>query len=202
MILELIILLLPLYISAILEKKTIKAEFKEIGFFRGLKGTFTVVLRIILGVDIGIFLYFFARLFLFLYKDILIIYLFGTQFVEEGVSNSISTEPIHPNFLEITLIIILQVLITSPSEEGFFRGFLIQKFNRKLKLKYTVVISSTFFAFYHVPPFLVPLSTIITYFGYYFLLGFLLTLIFIYSNKSLLMCIISHSVFNILILVI
>lgn len=201
MILELIILLVPVYVSSILEKKSIKVEFKEIGFFRGSKGIFNLVLRIILGIDVGIFLYIFAGLFLFLYKDILITSLFGTQFVEEGVSNRINAAPINSNLLEIIFIIILQVLITSPSEEGFFRGFLIQKFNRKLKLKYTVLISSALFTFYHLPPFLVPVTTIITYFGYYFLLGFLLALIFIYSNKSIMICIISHSIFNIFILV-
>ncbi|MFW9772781.1 MAG: lysostaphin resistance A-like protein [Promethearchaeota archaeon] len=202
MILELIILIIPLVISAVLGKKPLKAEFKEIGFVRDSKSILNSFLKIIIGIDLGIFLYLFAGLLLFLYRDILITILLGIQFVEEGISNRIITEPIKPNLLEITLLIIIQVLVTSPSEEGFFRGFFIQKLKRKLKLIYAVLISSTFFTIYHLPPFLVPVQTIIAYFGYYFLLGFLLGLIFIYSNRSLMVCIIAHSVFNILILVI
>jgi len=201
-VLESIILFIPVSISALIEKKSLKTEFKEIGFSRSSKSIFDTFLKFILGLDIGIFLYLLRGYFLFFYKDILITNLFGIEFVKQGVTNIINTEPIQPDPLEITLIIILRTLITSPSEEGFFRGFLIQKSNLKLKMRYIVIISSTFFTVYHLPPFLVPIQSIITYFGYFFLLGFLFAIIFIYSNRSLIVCIIAHSVFNILILVI
>jgi len=198
--LELFLIIFPVFISAKLEKKSLKEEFKEIGFFREDKSTYRACLKIILGIDIGIFLYLFSGFLMFVYRNILIESLFGTRFVEEGITNIINTEPIQPSYIEISITIILQILITGPCEEGFFRGFLIQKFNYKLKLIYSIVLSSTFFTLYHVPPFLVPIQTIITYFGYFFAIGSLFALVFIYSRRSLIICSIAHSVFNILVL--
>lgn len=199
--LELFLIIFPVLISAKLEKKSLKEEFKEIGFFREVKNTYRTCIRIILGIDIGIFLYLFSGFLLFVYRNILIESLFGTRFVEEGITNIINTEPIQPSYIEISIAIILQILITGPCEESFFRGFLIQKLNYKLKLIYSIVLSSIFFTLYHVPPFLVPLQTIITYFGYYFAIGSLFALIFIYSGRSLITCSTAHSVFNILVLI-
>jgi len=199
--LELFLIIFPVLISAKLEKKSLKEEFKEIGFFREVKNTYRTCIRIILGIDIGIFLYLFSGFLLFVYRNILIESLFGTRFVEEGITNIINTKPIQPSYVEISIAIILQILITGPCEEGFFRGFLIQKLNYKLKLIYSIILSSIFFTLYHVPPFLVPIQTIITYFGYYFAIGSLFALIFIYSGRSLIMCSTAHSVFNIIVLI-
>ncbi|MFX1588464.1 MAG: lysostaphin resistance A-like protein [Promethearchaeota archaeon] len=198
--LELFLIIFPVLISAKMEKKTLKEEFKEIGFFREAKNTYRTCLKLILGIDIGIFLYLFSGFLMFAYRNILIESLFGTRFVEEGITNIINTEPIQPSYIEISIAIILQLLITGPCEEGFFRGFLIQKLNYKLKLNYSIILSSTFFTLYHVPPFLVPIQTIISYFGYYFTIGSLFALIYIYSGRSLIMCSITHSIFNILVL--
>ncbi|MFX0027486.1 MAG: lysostaphin resistance A-like protein [Candidatus Hermodarchaeota archaeon] len=199
--LELFLIVIPVFISAKLGKKPLKKEFKEIGFFREAKSTFRTCLKIILGIDIGIFLYLFSGFLMFLYRDILIESIFGTKFVEEGITNIINTEPIQPSFFEISILIILQILIIGPCEEGFFRGFVIQKLNYKLKLIYSIILSSTFFTLYHVPPFLVPIQTIITYYGYFFTIGSLFALTFIYSGRSLIMCSIAHSIFNILVLI-
>ncbi len=198
--LELLLIIIPVFLSAKLEKKSLKEEFKEIGFFREAKNTYRTCLKIILGIDIGIFLYLFSGFLLFVYRNILIESLFGTKFVEEGIINIINTEPIQPSYIEISIAIILQILITGPCEEGFFRGLLIQKLNYKLKLIYSIILSSIFFTLYHVPPFLVPIQTIITYFGYYFTIGSLFALIYIYSGRSLIMCSIAHSIFNVLVL--
>ena len=65
----------------------------------------------------------------------------------------------------------------------------------------TILFSSLIFAFYHVPPFLVPLSTIFTFFGYYFTFGILLALVFMLFDFDLVPCIIAHSLFNILLLI-
>ncbi|MFX1502753.1 MAG: type II CAAX prenyl endopeptidase Rce1 family protein, partial [Promethearchaeota archaeon] len=91
-------------------------------------------------------------------------------------------------------------IITGPCEEAFFRGFLIKKLKVKLKLSYSIIFSSIIFTLYHIPPFLVPLTTIITYFGYYFAFGVLLSLVFVYFKYSLIPCSVAHSCFNILIL--
>ncbi|MFX1600330.1 MAG: lysostaphin resistance A-like protein [Promethearchaeota archaeon] len=113
-----------------------------------------------------------------------------------------STAPIQPTFIQLIILTTLQIIVVGPCEEAFFRGFLIKKFKIKLKLFYSIVISSTIFTLYHVPPFLVPVSTIITFFGYYFTFGLLLALIFVYFNYSIIPCSIAHSCFNVLLMVI
>ena len=127
--------------------------------------------------------------------------LFGTQFVEQGVENAITTEPFNPTITQLIIIITIQIIIVGPCEEGFFRGFIIKKSQKKMKLIYSVILSTFIFTIYHVPPFLVPGSTIITFFGYFFTLGMLLALTFIFFKNSLLPSSIAHSMFNILILI-
>lgn len=202
MALELLLIFIPIIISAKIQKISIKQEFLEIGLFKAPKSFYNTAIKLILGIDFGIFLFIFSGILIFLFRNILVGNLLGIEFVEEGTSNIINTEPINPTLIELTIIIILQILITGPCEEGFFRGFLIHKLNSKLKLTYSVLISSVIFVFYHVPPFLVPIQTIITYFGYYFIIGLLMALLFIYSKGSLLLCSITHSVFNILVLIV
>ncbi|MFX1259884.1 MAG: hypothetical protein ACFFAN_18700, partial [Promethearchaeota archaeon] len=63
--LELLLIIIPVFFSAKLEKKSLKEEFKEIGFFREAKNTYRTCLKIILGIDIGIFLYLFSGFLLF-----------------------------------------------------------------------------------------------------------------------------------------
>ena len=70
--LELFLIIFPVLISAKLEKKSLKEEFKEIGFFREAKSTYMTCLKIILGIDIGIFLYLFSGFLMFVYRNILI----------------------------------------------------------------------------------------------------------------------------------
>ena len=127
--------------------------------------------------------------------------LFGAQVIEDGIGNAISTQPMNPNLIQFSLLITIQIVIIGPCEEAFFRGFVINKIKHKVKLIYSIIFSSFLFAIYHVPPFLVPLTTIITFFGYYFTLGILLSLVFVAFKGSLLPSSIAHSSFNILLLI-
>jgi membrane protease YdiL (CAAX protease family) len=136
------------------------------------------------------------------FRNLIVENLFGTAFIEQGQEGVISTSPIQPDIFQLSILIILQIIIIGPCEEAFFRVFIIKKFQVKIKLVYSVIISSTFFAFYHVPPIIVPVATIMTFFGYYFILGVFLALIFLYFNNSLIPCSVAHSCFNILILLI
>jgi len=157
--------------------------------------------KIIAGIGLGVLFFIIGGFLLFIFKYLLIENLFGEDFVGKGEGGAISSEPIEPSLVQLIIIIILHILIIGICEEAFFRGFIINKCKKKLNLTYVVVISAIFFAFYHVPPFLVPLTTIITYFGYFFTFGILLALIYIYFDYSLIPCCIAHSVFNILILI-
>jgi len=196
--LEILLIFVPAVISSKIEKKTFKQLLSEMGFQKNEE----IFIKIIAGLSIGILFFFLGDFLIIFFRNVVVENLFGTIFIEEGQQGAISTAPIQPNLIQLSILIILQIIIVGPCEEAFFRGFIIKKLNVKIKLGYSVIISSIFFAFYHVPPFLVPIATIITFFGYYFIFGVLLAFIFIYFNYSLIPCITAHFCFNIFILLI
>ena len=194
--LEILFVIIPAYISSKIEKK----PFKKLLFEMGFQKNDDILIKIIAGLSIGVIFFSFGNFILIFFRHIVIENLFGTKFIAEGQEGVISTIPFQPNIVQIIILVILQIIIIGPCEEAFFRGFIIKKFNVKIKLAYSVIISSIFFALYHVPPFIVPLTTTITYFGYYFVFGVLLALIFIFFEYSLIPCSISHSCLNVLLL--
>ncbi|MFW9937460.1 MAG: lysostaphin resistance A-like protein [Candidatus Thorarchaeota archaeon] len=199
---EALLIIIPNLISSKIEKSTFKEELVELGFKNKNDTFFRLALKYFLGILIGIILFIIANFILFFFKEILIINLFGKEFVQIGNENTINTNLVNPSYLEIFIIIILQLIVVGPCEEGFFRGFIITKCNKKIHLALAVTFSSIFFAFYHVPPIIVPINTIITFFGYYFLIGIFLSVIYILFNFSLIPCIATHSIFNILTLIV
>ncbi|NHJ22567.1 MAG: CPBP family intramembrane metalloprotease [Candidatus Lokiarchaeota archaeon] len=198
--LEILLIIIPTLIASKIEKKSILDELKEIGFQRKATTLKKVLLKIIAGVLIGIAFFFLSGYLISFFLNFLVLLLFGSQFVEEGINNAISTTPLNPSILQLIILIAIQIVIVAPCEEGFFRGFLIKKTHKKIKLLYSVLFSSIMFTLYHIPPFLVPLSTIITFFGYYFSFAVLLALTFILFKNSLLPSSIAHFTLNILIL--
>ena len=196
--LEILLILIPLFLSSKIEKKDFQTILCDMGFEKNRDFT----LKIVAGVSLGILLFFSGDLIIILVKNLIIENLLGTEFIVQGQEGVISTTPVQPNLTQLIIIIILQILIIGPCEEAFFRGFFMKKFQDRTKAIYLILISSTLFAFYHVPPFLVPLSTVVTFFGYYFIIGFILTLIFYFFKYSLIPVSVAHSCFNILILLI
>jgi membrane protease YdiL (CAAX protease family) len=197
---EIFLILIPALIASKIEKRPIIEEFKEMGFQHKKKNLKNFTLKIFLGLLIGTLFFFFSS-FLYIFTNFIVQTLFGTQFVEQGVENAITTEPFNPTITQLIILITIQIIIVGPCEEGFFRGFIINKSQKKMKLIYSVILSTFIFTIYHVPPFLVPVSTIITFFGYFFTLGTLLAITFIFFKNSLLPSSIAHSMFNILILI-
>lgn len=198
---EVLLIIIPIFISSRISRSSMKQELHEIGVVISFSNFINKLMKLALGIVIGIGLVFLSRFILFFFQDIIVSFLFSKDFVKEGVTNAINTQPLNPNPLQIFIFIIIQFLIIGPCEEIFFRGFIITKFKGKIRLAFAIIISSFSFALFHVPPFLVPISTIITYFGYYFTIGIILALIFIYSNFSLIPGSLAHSVFNFLILI-
>jgi membrane protease YdiL (CAAX protease family) len=196
--LETLFVIVPTFVSSRIEKKSFKISLNEMGFDKNKD----VILKIIAGISIGVIFFSFGDFIILFFRNIIIENLLGTAFIEEGQEGAISTVPIQPNLIQIIIIIILQIIIIGPCEEAFFRVFIIKKTQVKVKLRYSVIISSILFAFYHVPPFLVPLTTIITFFGYFFTFGLLLALVYIYFDNSIIPISIAHSCFNILVLLI
>ncbi|MFX0080819.1 MAG: type II CAAX prenyl endopeptidase Rce1 family protein [Candidatus Hodarchaeota archaeon] len=196
--LEILFVLVPAYISSKIEKKTFKTLLFEMGFQKNND----FLIKIIAGLSIGVIFFSFGDFILIFFRHMVIENLFGTEFIEEGQEGVINTIPFQPDLVQIIIFVILQIIIIGPCEEAFFRGFIIKKLNVKIKTAYSVIISSIFFALYHVPPMIVPLSTTITYFGYYFAIGLLLASTFISFEYSLIPCSISHSCLNVLIFLI
>ncbi|MFX0039888.1 MAG: lysostaphin resistance A-like protein [Promethearchaeota archaeon] len=194
---EILFVVFPALILSKLKKKPFIDEISEMGFQKNKN----LLIKIIFGLIFGIFFFFISDFILLLFRDLIIRNLFGTEFVEQAQEGTISTAPLQPSAIQLFILIIMQIVITAPCEEAFFRGFLLKKFNFKLKLVYSILSSSAFFTFYHVPPFLVPISTVITFFGYYFTFGLLLSFIYVYFNYSIIPGSIAHSCFNILLLV-
>jgi len=195
--LEILFVILPAFISSKIEKK----RFKEVIIEMGFQKNEDIIIKIIAGLGFGILFFFSSVYLMFFFRNIIIENIFGSQFVQEGQESAISTNPISPNIVQIIFLISLQIIIIGPCEEAFFRGFLIKKLNQKFKISLSIIISSFFFAFYHIPLFLVPLTTIVTYIGYYFSFGILLAATFVYFDYSLIPCSIAHSCFNILVLI-
>jgi len=198
---EILFILVPSLITAKIEKKPYLVEVKELGFNVKNSKLTNILLKIFAGIIIGIFFFFISDLLLTFYIRFIIQNLFGAQFIQDGIGNAISTQPMNPSFIQLSLLIAIQIIFIGPCEEAFFRGFVINKSKYKVKLIYSIILSSFLFAIYHVPPFLVPFTTIITFFGYYFTFGILLSLVFVACKGSLLPSSIAHSSLNILLLI-
>ncbi|MFW9969747.1 MAG: CPBP family intramembrane glutamic endopeptidase [Candidatus Odinarchaeota archaeon] len=195
---EVLFIILPALLFSRIRKQSFIGEINEMGFQKNKN----MVIKIVAGVGFGILFFFLGDFIVIFFRDFLSRNLFGNKFVELAQEGAINTAPIQPNSIQLFILIILQLFIIGPCEEGFFRGFLIKKCNIKLKQIYSILISSAIFTLYHVPPFLVPIQTIMTYFGYFFTFGLLLSFIFVYFNYSIVPCSVAHSCFNILLMVI
>jgi len=198
---EILFILVPSLIAAKIEKNPFIVEVKELGFNVKNSKLKNIILKICAGLLIGIFFFFISEILLSFYLRFIIQNLFGAQFIEDGIGNAIYTQPVNPNFVQLSLLIAIQIVIIGPCEEAFFRGFVINKSKNKVKFIYSIILSSLLFTMYHVPPFFVPLTTIISFFGYYFTFGILLSLVFIAFKGSLLPSSIAHSSLNILLLI-
>jgi membrane protease YdiL (CAAX protease family) len=198
--LEILLILIPGLIASKIEKKTLVDELNEMGFQTKPTTLSRMLLKISSGLILGIVFFLLSDFIIFFFLNFIILNVFGAQFLEEGINNAISTTPVNPSLLQLIIILAIQIAVVAPCEEGFFRGFLIKKARKKMKLVYSILLSSLIFTFYHVPPFLVPLSTIITFFGYYFSFGILLSLTFVLFKNSLLPSSIAHFTLNILII--
>jgi membrane protease YdiL (CAAX protease family) len=196
--LEILFIIIPALITSKLEKKPFNIVIKEMGFHK----TENIFLKMILGISLGIVFYFISIYISTFFRDLIIKNLFSSDFVKQAQEGVINIVVVQPSLIQLIILILLQIFLIGPCEEAFFRGFLIKKMEIKLKLIYSVIISSVLFTFYHVPPFLVPISTIITFFGYFFTFGVLLSLIYVFFDYSLLICSVTHSFFNVLLLLI
>ena len=197
---ELLFIIVPSLIAKIVEKNSFKYQLSEMGFHRNKDTLIKNLFKIFSGISIG-FLFFIIGGYIISFFLSLVFILFGSEFIRAGVEGAISTAPVEPDIIQIIILIILQFAIIGICEEAFFRGFLIKKINKKLHISYAILISSIIFAFYHTPFPLVPITTLITFFGYYFTFGIMLSLLYLYFDYSLIPVAIAHGFFNVLIMI-
>ncbi len=138
MFLELLFIILPGLISSTVEKK----PFKEVILDMGFQKNDDILIKIVTGFFIGIIFFLCSNYITLFFRDFIVRTVFSSEFVEQGQSGGIGTTPIQPNFIQIIILIILQIIIIGPCEEAFFRGFLIKKIENRLKLHYSIIISS------------------------------------------------------------
>lgn len=200
--LELLFIIIPVFISSRVKDNSFREELKSVGFTLENKTSSRVTEEIAAGLLLGALFFVIGGFILVFFRAFLVETFLGSEFVKSGQEGAISTDPVEPDFLQVSVLIVLQFLIVGPCEEAFFRSFLIKNLSSKFQVSISVLISSFLFALYHTPPFLVPLTTILSFFGYYFTFGILLSLIFLLFDQSLVPCALAHSFFNVLILLI
>jgi len=198
--LEILFIIIPAFIASKVEKKTFRIEIIEMGFHKIKTPLRPLLIKSLAGLVLGFLFFMIGGYIIIFFKDIVVNFVFGAPFVQAGEEGAISTSPVNADPLQLLIILILQLLIVAPCEEGFFRGFIVRKSEHKLKTSWAIVLASTCFGFYHIPPFLVSIATIISYFGYYFTFGILLALVFKYFDDSLIPGCFAHVLFNILII--
>ena len=196
--LELLFLLIPPLIAAKIEQTSMKEQLEFMGIQKPTNGLLRNLLEGFFGICMGMALYLVGGYISLFYKLIIVI-LLGAEFLQSAEGGAISTQPLKPSIIQLIIIVLLQFFVVALSEEAFFRGFLIKKLQYKFRTGLSVIISSILFALYHTPPFIVPISTIISFFGFYFTFGILLSLLFIGFNQSLIPVIMSHAIYNILV---
>ncbi|TFG28593.1 MAG: CPBP family intramembrane metalloprotease [Promethearchaeota archaeon] len=198
---ELFLLLIPAIIASRVENTSIKDELEFMGIKKTEDSISKIFLKITIGIILGFVFFFISGYIAIIFRNWIVEKIFGKRFVKEGQQGSISTEPMKYSPIQIIIIIILQFMIVALCEEAFFRGFIIKKMEKRVNTVSGILFSSMCFAIYHTPPFLVPITTIITYFGYFFTFGILLSIIFKFFKNSLILCIIAHGLFNVLIII-
>ena len=200
---ELIFIAIPMIVFKI-QKKDLKYEFRHrIIPNEMLHRNFWLRLGdIITGIIIGVLFYYFGGFLAFTIKKV-IIEIKGEEFYENASEGSVNTTPPPPPpdtdpLLIWTLIIVGVIVIfvtVAFAEEFCFRGVLLKEFNHKNQV-FGVILSSILFMLFHVMPGIVPWSTFLTFWLYYFSFGVLLSLTTIFQKGDLIVSIVAHGTFN------
>ncbi len=194
---EIFFIVIPALIAKFPDKCSFKDELLEMGFTKSQQNIRKQTFKILVGFSIGVIFLLIADYLIIFFKYIITENLFGSEFLQKAEEGAIDTTPVSPNMLEMLIILILQIVIIAPCEEGFFRGFIAKRFYKKNQRIIAVFLSSFCFAMYHVPPFIVPFQTIFTYFGYYFIFGMILVSFYKFFDYSLIPVVVAHATFNI-----
>jgi len=192
---ELIFIAIPMIVFKI-QKKDLKYEFRHriIPDEMLHRNGWLRMADIIFGILFGVFFYFFGGLLSITIRKVIIL-IMGEEFYNTASEGSVNTTPPPPPpdpLIIWTLVIFISVAF---AEEFCFRGVLLKEFNHKNKV-FGVILSSFLFMLFHVMPGIVPWSTFMTFWLYYFTFGVLLSLITIFQKGDLIVAIFAHGTFN------
>lgn len=190
--LELIFIAIPLIVFKF-QKKDLKYEFR----FRIIPESRSVkrrLLDIVMGLLLGVGFLFVGSYVAFFIRQ-LVIYFMGESFYSSASAGSVNTSPPSLQVWELVLSVAVMYCLVGLSEEYCFRGVLFKEMGKKSALLGWVG-SSLLFSLYHVFPGIVPFSTFLTFWFYYFLFGILLAAITYVQKGDLITAIIAHGTFN------
>lgn len=122
----------------------------------------------------------------------------GEDYYRAASAGAINTSPPTLARGQVVLAIALMFAIVGSCEELFFRGCLVTEFD--LGPAARVLASSALFGLYHVPPFLVPAATTLTFLPYYFVMGLVLGTLFLWRERTLMAPVAAHGAYNAILL--
>ena len=198
---ELLFIAIPMLVFK-LQKKDLRYEFRHRIIPNEMldRNAWFRFVDIIMGIFIGVFFYYFGGILAFTIKKV-VIATKGEDYYNTATEGSVNTTPPPPppSPLLIWGIIISGILIifvtVAFAEEFCFRGVLLKEFNHINKFL-GVILSSAIFMIYHVFPGIVPWTTFVTFWLYYFSFGVLLSLITMFQRGDLIVAIVAHGTFD------
>ncbi len=198
---ELIFIAIPMIVFRI-QKKDLKYEFRHRIIPNEMldRNFWFRILDILIGIFIGVFFFYFGGLLAFTIKKV-VVDTKGDEYYDTASEGSVNTTPPPPppNPLIIWTLIIVGIIVifitVAFAEEFCFRGVLLKELNHKNKF-FGVIFSSALFMLFHVFPGIVPWSTFVTFWLYYFAFGVLLSLITLIQKGDLIVSIVAHGTFN------
>lgn len=128
---EIFLIVIPALIAKFPDKCSFKDELLEMGFTKSQQNIRKKTYKILIGFSIVVFFLIIADYLIIFFKYIITENLFGSEFLQKAEEGAIDTTPVSPDMLEMLIILILQMVIIAPCEEGFFRGFIAKRFYKK-----------------------------------------------------------------------
>ncbi|MFX1503204.1 MAG: type II CAAX prenyl endopeptidase Rce1 family protein [Promethearchaeota archaeon] len=208
---ELIFFIVPfLYVGKYLERPNLNNRLVILGFSKKGFKKFQLIKEIIIGLVfaiIGVVLVFSVSIGI----EMLTSLIFGSEVVSDilGTPSEVDMVILSSDAFSITLLVIIMILIIGTSEEVLFRGFLQKGLVRSIGKPWGILVTALIFASIHlIGIFLFPGSMIIFVvslllnFFPYFAVSLLLGLLFYWRKENLVAVMITHGVYNALLVII
>lgn len=207
---EILLILLPVrYVGRYLKVPSLKNRFRLLGVtLKGLPKRIGLIKEIMIGIlfsIISIFLVFSVSFLVEIFTE----FVFGVNIIR-NVSSGSGVIFTSSDIIALILIMIVMILVIGPSEEILFRGFLQKGLVRSIGKNAGIIITAIIFSLIHVINSLLlyasgSLSFIISFilsFFPYFAISLLLGLLYYWRKENLIAVILTHGLYNALMILI